>query len=111
MADDSEFAAVVAGIRQDLATATGRLMAAAEAGLHDIGSARAGDDEALTRIEAGLLDVLQACAMEDLIGQRLTQLQALAQSRAPRDDALLNGPATPGHEPDQATIDAWFLDV
>ena len=113
MAGTVEIEGVIAAIRQDLANATEGLMAAAEAGLRDVALARAGDGEALSRIESGLLGVLEACALEDLIGQRLTRLQSVAagarpEAGDPEEDALLNGPAEPGQGLGQAEADIWL---
>lgn len=116
MTETDAFDDIIAAMRQDLATAAEGLMAASEAGLQDIVLARSGDGEALSRIESGLLSVLEACAFEDLIGQRLTQLQSFSAPKAPSvagdrgEDALLNGPARPGQGLDQALADAWLRD-
>ncbi|WP_240387178.1 hypothetical protein [Brevundimonas naejangsanensis] len=113
MAEADGLDEAIAAIRQDLSAAAERLMAAAEAGLVDVGRARDGDGDALSRIEAGWLGVLEACAFEDLIGQRLTGLRS-ACVPAPLGgavetrDALLNGPAAPGLGLDQAQVDAWL---
>lgn len=108
MAETQAFDAVVAAIRQELLTATEALMSASEAGMHDVEQARAGDGEALSRLEDGFLKVLQACVIEDLVGQRLTQLEALWTGQPPSGNGLENGPARPGQGPDQAEIDAWL---
>lgn len=113
MTDTDEIAGLFAAIRHDLAVATDGLMTDAEAGLRDLALARAGDGEALSRVEGRLLGVLEACALEDLIGQRLTRLQvAVAGARTEagghEDDALLNRPAEPGRGLDQAEADLWL---
>lgn len=97
---------IMAAIRRDLAAAAEGLMAASEAGLRAVALARDGDGEALTRIEATFLAVLEACAFEDLIGQRLTRLAVAAGGRSGPQDPLLNGPALPGQGLEQAQIDA-----
>ncbi|MGO4410555.1 MULTISPECIES: hypothetical protein [unclassified Brevundimonas] len=113
MGEADAFDEIVAAIRQDLATATEGLMAASEAGLRDVVLVRNGDGEALSRIEGGLLSVLEACSLEDIIGQRLTQLQSVS-ARQPVAGAvgeaggLQNGPARPGQGLDQTRADAWF---
>lgn len=117
MDEAAAFDDIIASIRQDLASATEALMAVAEAGLSDVVLARGGDGEALSRIEGGLLGVLQACAIEDLVGQRLTQLQTVSASGAPAaavahgERSLLNGPARPGQGLTQDEIDAWLLET
>lgn len=108
MAGTQAFEAVVAAIRQDLATATEALMSASEAGLYDVERARAGDGEALARLEDAFVKVLQACAVEDMVVQRLTQLDALWIGHLPTGEGLENGPAQPGRGLDQAEIDAWL---
>lgn len=99
---------IVAAARRDLAAAAEGLMAASEAGLCAVALARDGDGAALTRIEAAFLSVLEACAFEDLIGQRLTRLAMVASERSAPQNTLLNGPALPGQGLDQAEIDAWL---
>lgn len=94
---------IVAEIRRELATAIEALMAASEAGLRDVALLRQGDDKALARIEGGFLSVLEACAFEDLIGQRLAQLRGAAAA-----DGLENGPARHGQGLDQAAADDLF---
>ncbi len=110
MAEAQTFEAVVAAIRQELSTMTEALMSASEAGLRDVERARTGDGEALPRLEEGFLTVLQACAVEDLVGQRLTQLEAVwaGTTRPTRGGGLENGPAQPGQGLDQAEIDVWL---
>ncbi|MNQ25192.1 hypothetical protein D3C85_384050 [compost metagenome] len=102
------FAEIVADIRQELANATEALLAFHEAGLRDIALLRDGDDTALSRLEGGLMTVLELCAFEDLIGQRLTQLCSAAPSTEPSQsapDSLENGPSLRGQGLGQAQID------
>jgi hypothetical protein len=111
MSQADAFAEIVAEIRQELTTATEALMAAYEAGLRDVALARGGDDAALSRIEGGFICVLETCAFEDLIGQRLTQLcSASAQTAPPRSEpeGLENGPARYGGALDQTEVDTWL---
>lgn len=95
---------IVAEIRRELATTAEALMAASEAGLRDVALLRQGDDTALARIEGGFLSVLEACALEDLIGQRLTQWQSAGSAA----EGLENGPARHGQGLDQAAADDLF---
>ncbi|MFK0298840.1 hypothetical protein ACIQTU_06435 [Brevundimonas sp. NPDC090276] len=118
MAEAQTFDAVVAAIRQDLLTATEALLSASEAGLRDIDLVRAGGGEAIPRVEEAFLKVLQACAVEDVIGQRLTQLESIwartadpSSRSAPVGGGLENGPAHPGQGLDQSQIDAWLNQV
>lgn len=108
MSQADAFAEIVAEIRQELVTATEALMAVYEAGLRDVALARAGDGAALSRIEDGLLSVLEACAFEDLIGQRLTQLCSIPAPVRSETGGLENGPARRGQGLDQPGIDVWF---
>jgi hypothetical protein len=79
-------------------------MTASEAGLKDVALLRDGDKAALERIESGFLSVLEACLFEDLIGQRLTQLQSTGAA----SDGLESGPARHGQGLDQAAADDLF---
>lgn len=101
---------IIGSIRRDLALATDVLMTVAEGGLSDVAVARTGDERSLTRIESKFLGVLEACALEDLIGQRLTQLEVLmagASAQAPKSgqEGLLNGPAHAGEGLNQGGAD------
>ena len=103
--------AIIASIRHLLTTTSQALIEAAEAGLKAVErAAEAGvDPVVLAGVRRSLLAVLEAASFDDLIGQRLSQLQALdAPPPVPDEARLLNGPAAPGHEVDQAAIDAWF---
>ncbi|VTO17832.1 Uncharacterised protein [Brevundimonas vancanneytii] len=55
--------------------------------------------------------MLEACAFQDLTGQRLSKLDSMISSvdvaSAPADP-LLNGPALPGEGLDQAAVDKSF---
>lgn len=102
------FADLVSEIRQELATATEALLGVHEAGLDDIARFRDGDDAALCRLEGRLLGLLELCAFEDLIGQRLTQLSgAISPASLPASGVvkLENGPALRGQGLAQADID------
>lgn len=111
MSEPEAFGVIVAEIRQELAAAAETLMGVYEAGVRDLARVRDGDDAALSRMEGSLSALLEVCAFEDLIGQRLTQLQSLpasASTACSGDDALLNGPARQGQGLDQAAADAVF---
>lgn len=111
MSQAGTFAEIIAEIRQELATATEVLMAVYELGVRDVALARAGDGDALSRIEGGLLSVLETCAFEDLIGQRLTQLfsaSALATPSGSETEGFECGPARRGQGLDQEGTDAWL---
>jgi hypothetical protein len=97
----SDFLAEIAVIREVLDTAAQTLLGLSERGL-DLAQAQFVDAAA---IEATFLEVLQTCAFQDLVGQRLDRLAASATGRSDTrpDVHLLNGPAAQGL--DQATAD------
>jgi len=102
---------IIAGMRRDIEMAAEALLTAAEQGLQDVKAARDGGPAALDRLEAKLCAILEACAFQDLVGQRLSQLEAALGAAAggpslQLDGGLLNGPAPPGQGLDQAAIDA-----
>lgn len=93
-------------IREEVVDAADRLLTLLEQELADVARWRAGDADALDRVEAGLCAMLEICAFGDLVGQRLGQLDALlASGPAPTVDPLLNGPAALGDGIDQAAAD------
>lgn len=96
-------------IRQDIEQAADSMLAAAEMGLRDIAAAREGQASALERLERTLCAILEACAFQDLAGQRLGNLETAimgAQLGSTTGDPLLNGPAAPGQGLDQSAADA-----
>jgi chemotaxis regulatin CheY-phosphate phosphatase CheZ len=97
----SDFLAEIAGIRDALDTAAQTLLSLSERGL-ELSQTHPLDAEV---IEAAFLEILQACAFQDLVGQRLDRLAASAAGRIEtRAGAhLLNGPAAQGL--DQAAAD------
>lgn len=101
---------IVAAIRCDLEQAADAMLSAAEQGLRDLAAARNGDVGGLERIEKTLGAILEACAFQDLAGQRLSRLESAILSPATpekgRSDPLLNGPAAPGAGLDQDAADA-----
>lgn len=103
-------ATLIATIRDELAAAAEALIAAAEQGLAQAARARAGDGRALDELEATLCAILEACAFQDLIGQRLTRLEGLSLGLAPPLDPLLAGPAARGEGLDQAAADRLLSD-
>ncbi len=107
----NEARAIIQVIRDEVEAATDALLSAAEKALRDVSAARGGDTAALDRIEGALCAMLEACAFQDLTGQRLSKLDgmiaAVDVASAP-SDPLLNGPALPGQGLDQATIDQSF---
>lgn len=98
---------LLAAIRADISLAADSLLSAAEMGLREVQAAREGQTAALDRLEQVLCALLEACAFQDLAGQRLSKLEACIDLTArSSDDPLLNGPALQGQGLDQSAIDA-----
>ena len=104
---------IIASMRRDIELAADAMLTAAEQGLQDVRLAREGASTAFDRLDAKFYAILEACAFQDLGGQRLSQLEA-ALGAAPQvggpalqlDGGLLNGPAAAGGGLDQDAIDA-----
>jgi hypothetical protein len=104
----SEALEQIAAIRGEMETAADAILAAAERALAALSAARERGADALQEAEGALCAILEACAFQDLTGQRLTQLElAIAESAVaePAGNGLLNGPALPGRGLDQAAAD------
>ena len=98
---------LIATIRSEIEQAADMFLSAAEMGLRDIAAARDGQAAALERIEQTLCAIMEACAFQDITGQRLSQLVGLIEATAP-EDPLLNGPAALGGGLDQDAAAALF---
>lgn len=98
---------LIAVIRAEIEDATDAILSAAEAALDKVAAARKGSGEALDEVERLICSMLEACAFQDLTGQRLSQLSSMVGRKGePADsDGLLNGPAMPGAGLDQAEAD------
>lgn len=94
----AEPSAVIAAVRGEVEAGVDRVLTEAEACLAAVAVARTGSSEALDRLEAGLCAIMEACAFQDLTGQRLTVLARLIEpdGKGLADDGLLNGPALDG---------------
>ncbi len=90
----SDFLAEIAAVRSTLEGAAQTLLALSEQGL-DLVQADPVDAGA---VETLFLEILQACAFQDLADQRLERLAASATGRVETRAAahLLNGPAADG---------------
>ncbi|MCR8493064.1 hypothetical protein [Brucella anthropi] len=99
---------LLAAIRADIDQTAEVLLTTAERGLNDVAAAKAGDCSSLDRLEQAFTTLLETCAFHDLVGQRLTSLEAEFQGRSAYADPLLNGPALAGEGLDQAAADALF---
>lgn len=110
----SEPVAVLAQVRAEIEAAVDVILEAASGGLGDLRTASTGDAAAAARLETHLLRILEACAFQDLTGQRLDQLAAML-APPPRPaagaDPLLNGPALDGQGLDQAAADRLLMDT
>lgn len=111
---EQEARAIIGMIRKEVEDAADMMLSAAEKGLRDVYSARAGNAAALMRVERTLCAILEACAFHDLTGQRLSKLEAMVGGvslTTVKADPLLNGPAMPGAGLDQAAADELFRSV
>jgi|GEM_PF-1221233 len=108
MAEDAA-GEIIATIRREIEAAADAILSATEAGLEQVTVARGGDNAALDRIQQTLFTVLEACAFQDLTGQRLTKLRDMLSAgsfETVDSDPLLNGPALAGQGLDQASADS-----
>ena len=99
---------IVSTIRREVEQAADVMLSAAEKCLRDLGAARSGQAAAFDSIEQTLCAILEACAFQDLTGQRLSKLEAMLAVAPLQDvggDPLLNGPALAGEGLDQAAAD------
>ena len=100
---------IITTIRQEIEAATEVVLCSVEECLGYVPAVRNGDSEALAQIEQRLFAILEACAFQDLTGQRLTKLQDMLSPdprRPVNANPLLNGPALPGQGLDQAAADS-----
>ncbi len=105
---------IIGTIRAEVEAATDVMLSAAEKGLRDLTAARSGQEAAFDRLEQSLCAILEACAFQDITGQRLSRLEEIigAGSAPPSGgDALLNGPALPGAGLDQAAANGLIGDA
>ncbi len=107
---NSEARELIDIVRKEVEAATDALLSAAERALRDLSAARQGDPQALDRIEAALCAIMEACAFQDITGQRLNRLEGVLAHDAPalaqsNPDGLLRGPASPGQGVSQSAAD------
>lgn len=105
---------IIIAVRQEIEAAVDVILTAATDGLGHLSAFRAGDPGATERLEAGLLQILEACAFQDLTGQRLAILGDALESDPPPSrpaDPLLNGPGLGDQGLDQAAADRLLSDV
>ncbi|WP_339933114.1 hypothetical protein [uncultured Brevundimonas sp.] len=111
---EDEAGEIIANIRREIETATDTVLCSVEESLDKFPAARAGDVESLARIEQLMFTILEACAFQDLTGQRLTKLRDLLSAhplQAVAADPLLNGPALAGEGVGQAAADSLMDSV
>ncbi len=96
--------AIIAAVRSEVEAGVDQVLNGAEACLREMEGVRSGSPEAIDRLEQALFGILEACAFQDLTGQRLTVLSGLIDPtpRAATTDPLLNGPALVGGLDQQA---------
>lgn len=95
-------------IRQEIERAVDVILTATESSLKDLGKAREGAQVPIETLESRLSDILEACAFQDITGQRLSKLDAMLTSASgpgPEQNPLLNGPASVGQGLNQADAD------
>ena len=98
----------IAAIRGEMEAAADLILSAAERALKALAASRERGAAGLDEVEGDLCAILEACAFQDLTGQRLSRLElAVAESAVavPPSNGLLNGPALPGRGVDQAAAD------
>lgn len=103
--------AEVEAARVEIAMAADDILRAVDLGLAQARAARQGDPAALAALDGALCAVLQACAFQDLTGQRLAKALRLLDGGAADEGGLLNGPQLHGAGLDQAAADALFADL
>tara|TARA_R110000782_G_scaffold62572_2_gene128585 strand:- start:1110 stop:1463 length:354 start_codon:yes stop_codon:yes gene_type:complete len=105
---DAEAHEIIRTIRQEIEHAVDVILTASEGSLKDLEAAREGIPAPLEVLESRLYRVLEACAFQDITGQRLSKLGTLLSgtARADQDEnSLLNGPALAGQGLDQDAAD------
>jgi len=97
-------AAIITAIRGEVEAGVDQVLNGAEACLREMAAVRGGSPEAIDRLEQQLCQIMEACAFQDLTGQRLTVLGGLIDPtpKADTTDPLLNGPALTGGLDQQA---------
>lgn len=109
---ESEAREIIATIRREVEQAADSMLSAAEKCMRDVNAAREGQPGALDSLERTLCAILEACAFQDLTGQRLSKLDSMIETtafHASIDDPLLNGPALAGQGLDQSAADALLM--
>ena len=95
-------------IRCEIESAADAMLSAASHGMALVARARLGESSALDELEATFCAILEACAFQDLTGQRLSRLKGYSIQVAYSEDALLQGPARSGLGLNQEAADRIF---
>jgi len=96
-------------VRHNVDAAAEAILAACERALARLHSASVARADGARDVENDLHAIFAACAFQDIVGQRLSRLEALLERRAAwGDDPLLNGPSMTGEGLDQAAADDLF---
>jgi hypothetical protein len=97
-------------IRHEVEQAAEAFISAADRGLELVAQVREGRPDALSALEKTFLAILEACAFQDLMCQRLSRLDAASGVLTARrsDDPLLQGPADRGAGLGQDAADRLF---
>lgn len=95
-------------IRTELGGAADKILDAAAGGMAALGDGSEPHADAISAARDAFLRILEACSFNDLIGQRLSQLEQLSQvgPASGERDPLLNGPSKPGDALSQSAADA-----
>jgi vacuolar-type H+-ATPase subunit E/Vma4 len=107
---EDEAREIMRTIRKEVEQAADMMLSAAEKCLKELPAAREGKAKALDHIEKLLCAILEACAFQDLTGQRLSRLESMLDGASFKsvDDPLLNGPQLAGKGLDQSAADELF---
>lgn len=79
MAND-EAREIMLTIRHEVEQVADMMLSAADLCLRELTAAREGEAAAFDKIEQTLCAILEACAFQDLTGQRLSRLEAMMDS-------------------------------
>ncbi len=95
-------------IAEELHAAADAILSATTLALQHVEEARKGDPAALEAIAPPLCAILEACAFQDIIGQRLGLLLTTLRGQADEPNPLLSGPGGGGEALDQMAADDLF---
>lgn len=99
---------IVRTIRDEIERAVDVIMTATENSLKDLAAARDAVPAPVELFENRLSQIIEACAFQDITGQRLSKLDAMLEGLSvsgSQRDSLLDGPALAGQGLDQNAAD------